>query len=217
MIKKVKAFDMVAEAYDDWYNHPQGKQVFTAERNAINFMIPSEGLGIEIGAGTGAFAQSLQRDNRVIVCLDPSISMVSEAKKKNLHIILGYSEYSPFRSVFTFAYMVTVIEFLDHPVSTLLDIKKICKHNTPLILLFINANSSWGTFYSELGTKGDPVFQQARLYRLDEIIEIFEKAKYKVKKTTGTLLSDPMDPEVISDLIDPSDEAGVIILKSTFI
>jgi ubiquinone/menaquinone biosynthesis C-methylase UbiE len=58
MRKKVKAFDMVAEMYDNWYKHPQGKQVFIAERNAINFMIPSEGLGVEIGAGTGTFAQS---------------------------------------------------------------------------------------------------------------------------------------------------------------
>jgi ubiquinone/menaquinone biosynthesis C-methylase UbiE len=215
MNEKVNAFNRVAESYDKWYDHSQGKQIFTAERNAINFMIPSDGLGVEIGAGTGAFAQSLQNENRVIVCLDPSKSMVSVAREKSIHNILGYGDYAPFRSVFTFAYMVTVIEFLEHPVRTLLDIKKICKNNAPIVLLFINAKSQWGAFYAELGIKGDPVFRHARLYGLDEIVEIFELARLKITEIKGTLSSEPMDPEVKIDLNEPSDDTGVIILKST--
>ena len=214
MSEKVKVFDKVAEVYDNWYEHPQGKQVFTAERNTIDLMIPFQGLGIEIGAGTGVFAQSLQGEYRDIVCLDPSINMVSIAKKKMIHNVLGFGDYAPFRCVFDFAYMVTVIEFLEDPVRTLLDIQRICKQNAPFTLLFINARSSWGAFYTELGSKGDPVFQHARLYRLDEILDVFEQVEYKIYQIKGTLASDPMDLEVNSDLIDPSDEAGVIIVRA---
>ncbi len=62
MRNKVEAFNQVAASYDDWYNHPQGRQVFDAERKAVNHMIPATGLGLEIGAGTRAFAVSLTSD-----------------------------------------------------------------------------------------------------------------------------------------------------------
>jgi SAM-dependent methyltransferase len=214
MSKKVKVFDEVAEVYDNWYEHHQGKQVFVAERNAIEFMIPCEGLGIEIGAGTGSFAQSLQRDNRIIICLDPSKRMVSVAKQKKLHIVLAYGDYAPFRTVFDFAYMVTVIEFLDDPICTFLDIQQICKSCAMFTLLFINAKSSWGIYYYELGLKGDLVLKHAKLFDLDELLDILKESGYEIVSIKGTLSSKPIDIKVDGNLCEPSDETGVIIVKT---
>ena len=214
MNEKVKAFDQVADAYDDWYKHPQGKQVFKAERDAVNQTLPAKGLGLEIGSGTGAFVKGLETINRVIIGLDPSINMISKAKQKGVYSVLGYGDYAPFRKVFDFSYMVTVIEFLKDPVSTLKCIKRICKENAPFTLLFINSESSWGDLYKDIGSKGDKVFSQARLYNLDEITELIEKNDYRVTQVKGTLSSSPMSSEVDGRLVNASKETGVIIVKS---
>ena len=39
MSDKIDSFNMVAGIYDDWYKHPQGKQVFYAEKEAMEKMI----------------------------------------------------------------------------------------------------------------------------------------------------------------------------------
>jgi len=212
--EKVNAFNEVAHIYDDWYEHPQGKHVFMAERNAVNSLIPRKGLGLEVGAGTGEFAKSLEKDERVIVCLDPSREMLLKAKEKGTLNILGYGHHLPFRPVFDFSYMITVIEFLDNPVETLNEISKVIKDGSPFTLLFINSDSSWGALYEDIGSKGDTVFQHARFYSLPEIYEILEKGGYKIILAKGTLSSDPMSPTVRGELVEPSDASGVVVVKS---
>jgi ubiquinone/menaquinone biosynthesis C-methylase UbiE len=92
----VKAFDQVADHYDDWYRHPQGRQVFEAELTALESLIPCSGVGLEVGAGTGAFAEILTGDERTIVCLDPSGAMLTRARERKIPAIMGVGERVPF-------------------------------------------------------------------------------------------------------------------------
>ena len=59
MSEVAKVFDKVASDYDDLVLQPKGRQVFDAESRAVDVMIPREGVGLEIGAGTGIFADEL--------------------------------------------------------------------------------------------------------------------------------------------------------------
>ena len=59
--------------------------------------------------------------------------MVAKSKDKRVQTVLGYGSNPPFRSVFDFSYMVTVIEFLEDPVSTLTAINKAGKHGSSLL------------------------------------------------------------------------------------
>ena len=134
MSDKNEAFNAVAGTYDNWYMHPQGKQVFEAERGAVQHMIPTNGLGLEIGAGTGIFAESLTKFERTILCLDPSTMMLSKTRKRGLMCILGLADPLPIReNVLDFSYMVTVLEFLDSPV----DMRARKEIQVPLLLSFL--------------------------------------------------------------------------------
>jgi len=212
--EKVRAFNAVASVYDDWYEHPQGKQVFLAERNAVDYMIPIKGIGLEVGSGTGAFLKSLENEERIIIGLDPSTEMIAQAKEKNTQNVLGYGHHAPFRKIFDFIYMVTVIEFLEDPVDSLKALKLVGKYGSTFSLLFINSESCWGELYKDIGSKGDKVFRFAKLYNLAEIKEILGNAGFTLIEAKGTLLSGPMNPDVIGDLVEQSVESGVIITKS---
>ena len=205
---------MIAGIYDDWYNHPQGRQVFQAEREAVQRMIPATGLGVEIGAGTGVFAESLTGDERLIICLDPSIMMLGKARSRGLPCILGYGDFQPFRvDTLDFAYMVTVLEFINEPKRVFREIKETAKEKAVLSILFINSDSSWGELYREIGTKGDPVFRHAKIYKLEEVSELLNIADYRVIDIKATLNSDPINQEVDGELLEPSQRSGVIALK----
>lgn len=215
MRDKIEAFDTVAGIYDDWYDHPQGKQVFEAEKNAVDQMIPRTGLGIEIGAGTGVFAESLTNIDRTILCLDPSVEMIKKARKRKMPSLLGVGVPLPIRrDLLDFGYMVTVLEFLNDPVALFKEVKKYSKQNAALSILFINSDSSWGDLYQNIGEKGDPVFKQATLFSLEQVSTLLNKSGYSIIDAKGTLNSDPSNQEVDDRIMEPSSKSGVIIVKA---
>lgn len=211
----IRAFNIVANSYDEWYKHPQGKQVFNAELKAVETMVPVRGIGLELGAGTGIFAEHLSNEERMVVCLDPSEEMLSKARLRDLISVLGVGGYLPFRvGVLVFTYMITVLEFLDDPVGVFEEVKRTTRHGAPLVILFINSESVWGDFYREIGSKGDPVFQHARLYTLKQVIELLGKSGYTVYAQGGTLTTGPMRQAVGGELVETPDTAGVIIIQA---
>ena len=215
MSDKIEAFNAVAGFYDDWYEHPQGKQVFLAERDAVEHLIPETGLGVEIGAGTGAFAESLTNEDRIILCLDPSKEMLGKAQKRGLSCILGVGDWLPLReNLIDFSYMITVLEFLNDPVRLFKEILNQTKKDASFTVLFINSESSWGDLYRDIGSKGDTVFQHAKLYTLSEVMNLLESAGYRVVETQGTLNSSPTSQEIDCSLIDPCGDSGVIVVRA---
>lgn len=215
MREAVKAFDQVAGFYDDWYSHPQGRQVFKAELKALESLIPDSGLGLEVGAGTGVFAESLTEENRKIICLDPSGAMLAKAKERKMPAIMGVGEHIPIteRAV-GFAYMVTTLEFLENPVTALKQVRETTKKAAPLTILFINADSAWGSLYRRIGIKGDPVFRYARLRSLREVHEMLVEAGYVIQGCVGTLTTGPEELDVGGELKEPGPETGVIVVKA---
>jgi len=211
----VKAFDRVAGFYDDWYSHPQGRQVFKAELKALESLIPDSGLGLEVGAGTGVFAESLTDEDRTIICLDPSGAMLAKAKERKMPAIMGVGEHIPVtEGAVGFAYMVTTLEFLEYPVVALKQVRETTKKDAPLVIMFINADSAWGSLYRRIGAKGDPVFRYARLRSLSEVHEMLVEAGYVIQGCVGTLTTGPEELEVGGELKEPGPETGVIVVRA---
>lgn len=211
----IRAFDLVAGTYDDWYNHPQGRQIFDAELNALDLHIPKEGTGLELGAGTGIFAEHLTRTGRTIVCLDPSKEMLKKAVERGMTSVLGMGDALPIRvGILDFVYMVTVLEFLNKPVAILREIRETAKGGAGLTVLFINSESSWGDFYRDIGSKGDPVFKHAKFYTMAEVEALISVSGYSVIERAGTLTTQPMETEVGASIIEPNKQNGVIVLRA---
>ena len=215
MSDAVRAFDLVAGSYDDWYNHPQGRQVFDAELQAVDLHLPKEGIGLELGAGTGIFAEHLTGAGRTIVCLDPSKEMLKKAADRGMASMLGVGDALPLRvGVLDFTYMVTVLEFIDEPVAVLREVRETAKVGAGLTFLFINSESSWGDLYRNIGSKGDPVFRHARLYTMAEVEALITVSRYSVTERAGTLTTEPMETEVGGAITEPSRQNGVIVLRA---
>ena len=214
MSEAVDAFDRVAFSYDTWYETEKGRQVLSAERRIVVGFLPNEGIGLEIGAGTGVFAEALTNSMRCVVCLDLSNKMLARAAGRGLPCVLGSAEAMPLRGEsLGFAYMVTVIEFLEDPVASFKEASRVTIQNAPIVTLFINRESDWGELYTAMTEKGDPIFRYAHLYTLDEVEEIARRAGLKRGGALGTLTESPTSPDAGDELIVPGRETGVIAVK----
>ncbi|QOJ79369.1 class I SAM-dependent methyltransferase [Infirmifilum lucidum] len=188
----IRVFSENAEAYDSWYRTDAGKVVLEAEAKLLETYLP-EGTGIDVGAGTGVFAEKLSR-NREIVCLDPSESMLRLARERCMHSIVGVGEYPPLRSrSVDFAYMVTVVEFLEDPSSIFKAIGSLLKEKGVLVVLSIERESPWGRLYMRLAAeRADPVLSKARFYTRREVEEILLASGFAVRGRASTLDYEPL-------------------------
>jgi ubiquinone/menaquinone biosynthesis C-methylase UbiE len=216
MSEAVRAFDRSAGVYDDWYREEKGRQVLEAERTLIDRLIPGEGIGLEIGAGTGVFAKSLTSEGRIVVCLDLSKEMLTRAKQRILPCVLGSADSLPIRrEILNFAYLVTVVEFLQSPVKAFSEAAHAAKKGAPLVVLFVNRDSPWGELYEIMARGGDPIFRYAHLYTKSDVEDMARDAGLNLVETYGTLTTGPTDPASGGGVVEPSQRTGVIAAKLT--
>ena len=214
MSDAVRAFDKLAYVYDDWYRTAKGSQVYEAERSLVDNLLPDIGVGVEIGAGTGVFAEALTNSGRLVICLDPSKEMLTRAKQRGLTCVLGSAESMPFKSGrLDFAYMVTVLEFLTKPVRAFDEARKVNKSAAPIIVVFVNRDSPWGALYKSMAESGDPIFRHAHLYSLGEVEKLAGESGLSRVEAFGTLTKGPSDPDAGDEVEEPSLKTGVIAIK----
>lgn len=211
----IEAFDLSSPKYDAWYETPKGRQVLETELKALDGLVPGTGVGVEIGAGTGIFAESLSSDERTIICIDFSIGMLRRASERGLHAVLAPGEHPPFRNrCLGFAYLVTVLEFIEEPLAVLGGAKGALRDGSPVVVLTINRESPWGELYERLRDEGNPIFSVARLYGFEEARAFIEAAGLVVAEAFGTLTSGPDEPEAGDERVEPGSPAGVFLFMA---
>jgi ubiquinone/menaquinone biosynthesis C-methylase UbiE len=105
---KISPFEKYAEQYEMWFE--KNRWVYEAELRAVKAMMPNGGRGVEIGVGTGRFAEQLGIKNGV----EPSKRMRDFAQKRGIRALDGVAEKLPFDdSEFDFVLMVTTVCFVD--------------------------------------------------------------------------------------------------------
>lgn len=105
-IMNTHPFEQHIERYEEWFaKHPL---VYQAELRAVKWLAPQHAAGVEIGVGTGRFAEPLG----ITIGLEPAKAMGAEARKKGIVVVDGVAEALPFKAEqFDFALMVTTLCF----------------------------------------------------------------------------------------------------------
>ncbi|MGV8073804.1 MAG: class I SAM-dependent methyltransferase [Syntrophobacteraceae bacterium] len=89
----VSIFDPIADAYDDWYDTPAGSAIFRKEFECLRFLYNEyHGRWLEIGVGTGRFAEALGITHGI----DLSPPMAVKAVRRGVRVCVGRAEELPF-------------------------------------------------------------------------------------------------------------------------
>ncbi len=202
----VKTFEMNIERYENWFikNH----FAYKAELKGLKNLLP-KGRGVEIGVGTGRFAEPLG----IELGVDPSIAMLKIARKRKIIVIGGIGEYLPIAdNSFDFSLITTTLCFLKDIVKTLKEIKRILRENGFIILGFVDRESFLGKIYMKKKEK-NPFYKSAKFYSAKEVIEKSIKAGFSNPEIKQTLFTFPEKLNCIDDIKDGYGKGGFVIIK----
>jgi len=183
----MKIFDIYSKEYDQWYE--ENKFAYLSELEALKKVVPKKGRGLEIGVGTGRFAQPLG----VAFGIDPSKKMLEIAKKRGIKTFVGKGENLPFAdNEFDYVLIVITICFVKNPERVISEARRVLKNNGKLIIGIVDKNSHLGKFYQEKKKQGHRFYKFANFFSAKEIIKLLEKHNFRGVTTFQTIFQ-PLD------------------------
>ena len=178
---KTSVFDNNAQDFDSWFeNHPV---VFQNELEALRKVIPQQSMGIEIGIGTGRFAEAL----KITIGAEPAHAMAQMAIARGLIVINAKAESLPLHSQsFDYVLMVTTVCFLDDIPKACAEAHRIIKKNGYIIIGLIDSDSELGKQYAAK-KKSNPWYKNAHFHSVKEITELMQASGFTAFEYWQTL------------------------------
>ncbi len=162
-------FETNAERYDSWYE--RNRELYEKELSVIpRPTSPS----LEVGVGTGRFAQPLGID----VGVDVSASMLRIARSRGVECIRADASKLPFKDgVFKSVYFIFTLCFLNEPEKALSEAVRVLDNDGTLCACIVPKDSGLGKVYS---AKDSPFYKIAKFYVEKELVEMLENAGLRV-------------------------------------
>ena len=212
-----QAFDAIAEAYDRWYEAPEGRVIFEAELKCVRSLCQHcQGRWLEVGVGTGRFASSLG----VAEGIDPSSRMLEIAARRGIKTYQGRAEALPFPdSTFNGVLLALALCFVADPQQALKECHRALGPKGLLLLGIIPADSPWGREYERKKAEGHPVYAQARFLASSEIVALVESAGFDLQDAASTLFWKPSEarqpqPRVETGIVSEAGFLGLLFTKT---
>lgn len=207
-MKVSTVFEQFSEEYDLWYE--RNHYVYLAELRAIEPHIPFHGPSLEVGVGTGRFAQPLGVDYG----LDPSQAMLLIAKKRGLKVIRGCAETLPFKdSLFEWVLLVVTICFLQSPKEALSEIRRILRPGGKLITGFVDRESFLGKLYLRKKEQ-NKFYQSATFYSTGEVLDLLCEQGFEIDLITQTLFRNLSEIEQNEPVKEGYGEGGFVVISA---
>jgi ubiquinone/menaquinone biosynthesis C-methylase UbiE len=175
-------FDTYTKEYDLWYE--ENRFVYLSELEVLKKVVPKKGKGLEIGVGTGRFAQPLG----VSYGIDPSEKMLEIARRRGIKTFVGKGENLPFDDdEFDFVLIVITLCFVDNPEQVISESRRVLKDDGRLIIGIVDKDSHLGKFYLEKKKEGHRFYKEANFFSAKEIMELLKKYNFKKIVTFQTI------------------------------
>jgi SAM-dependent methyltransferase len=205
----ITVFEQHVQEYDAWFDAHAA--VYQAELTALRRFLPTTGLSLEVGVGTGRFAQPLG----ITFGIDPSRHMLQFARERGLRVCQAVGERLPFRDEqFDFVLLVTVICFVDDVPTLLRELNRVLRQGGHLVIGFINRNSELGRLY-ESRKETSAFYRDARFYSVEEVAEWVQEAGFRSLRFCETLLRDSEELNARSlEVRDGYGNAAFVVLSA---
>ena len=205
---KTKPFDQFSDEYDHWF--VVNKYAFQSELKAIKSVMPDSGKGVEIGLGSGIFAEPLGITEGV----EPSRAMREKAKKKSINALDGVAEKLPYSdNSFDFALMVTTICFVDDIVRSFHEAHRILRDTGRLIIGFVDKDSPIGQIYQQYKEKSI-FYKDALFYGTEELYKILGNAGFEIEGTWQTVFGNLEEIDRVQETLSGFGEGSFVVVKA---
>ena len=204
---KTQPFDVHTSEYENWFTKNRG--AYESELEAVRLFLPEEGVGLEVGVGTGLFAKPLG----IPFGVDPSSSMREVARQRGIRVSAGLAEELPVMSQSVdFVLMVTVICFFRDPGKAFQEAYRVLKPGGAIIIAFIDRASPLGKKYDE--GKGETMFYKEAVFRSgEEVAALLEGAGFQDLSFVQTILTHHRESEGIQPVLEGHGEGVFAVVR----
>ena len=204
---KTQPFNLHSGEYEKWFD--LNKFAYESELHALRSFIPDRGDGIELGIGSGLFAQPLGIKKGI----EPSFQMRHLAQNRGLEVIEGIAEQVPLADqTVDFALMVTTICFVDDPVQSLKEVKRILKPGGSVIIGFVDKNSPIGRVYQE-NKQFSSFYRDAHFYSALEILNLLQNQHFHEIEFVQTLFGELKEINHLQEYKSGYGEGSFVVVK----
>ena len=187
-IDKKAIFDKLSEEYDEWFDrHPYA---FQSEVEAIRSFLPEgESHGIEVGLGSGRFAQALGIKEGV----EQSFALRRLAVNRGVEVMDAVAERLPYKALhFDFVLMSSCLPYLVNVKKAFLEAFRVLRWDGSLIVGVLDKDRDIAQEYMNR-SEMDSFYKGAQFYTPTQVLQWLREAgfrQFEVKQTLFTPLNE---------------------------
>ena len=202
------AFDQFAHEYDLWFE--DHAREYELELRAIRELLPNEGVGIEIGAGTGRFTRPLG----ISLGVEPSAAMLAVALGRGASVIAGTAEALPVDDgSYDFALLVTTVCFLEKAEMAFKEVYRVLGTGGYIIIGLIDKDSTLGRKYEEKKSESK-FYKNATFHSVVDIQQQLEIAGFSHIEYVQAILPGDKDDNVEPKIKPGYGEGSFVVMRA---
>jgi SAM-dependent methyltransferase len=205
---RVDAFDRHFREYEQWFS--DNCCAYRSELKAVGHMLPAAGEGLEVGVGSGRFAEPFG----IKIGLEPSAAMRRLAQSKGIEVYDGVAESLPFAGErFDFVLLVTTICFVDDPDRCFQEARRVLKDGGVLVVGFVDKDSPLGRVYQERKEQ-NPFYREATFYSTRQVLSLLRRTGFYQPQVIQTVFGELGDIDTVQDFRSGCGEGGFVVVRA---
>lgn len=203
-------FEELTERYEEWFETYE--TAYESEVAALQALEPGSRSAIEIGVGSGRFAEPLDIDYGV----DPSREMLAHAIERGVGSIVGMAEALPFKeNSADLALMVTTICFVDDLTESLEEISRVLEPGGSVLLGYIDKESRVGKHYQAIKDE-NPFYQDATFHSTESVLEKLASVGFENPEIRQTIFQMPDEMDETDPVREGYGDGSFVALRATW-
>jgi SAM-dependent methyltransferase len=167
-----EVFEAHAGRYDRWFD--EHRATYLRELKILRGYSGAAGWDLEIGVGTGRFAEPLG----IRLGIDPSLPMLRIARARGVEVVRGVAEALPFRDASMRSILImTSLCYFDDPDAAFREIFRILARGGTVIIGFLGRGGAIAGHYLETEEKGT-FLAHATFYTPAEVMSMLAGAGF---------------------------------------